>query len=140
MASHAQSVTTHGDTSFGTAGCSVEHANVRHAGLMCHVELNHGLRHQYVNQTFIGRRGHANESKSFAEATRLAYTCAKLDATEAGPADWMAEDSARIHTVHVCTEENRRRRAGGGMTGGRAPLTIENSGLMSWGVPHALSR
>ena len=64
-----------------------------------HVELNHGLRHQYVDQTFIGRRGHANESKSFAEATRLAYTCAKLDAKEAGPADRMAEDSARIHAV-----------------------------------------
>ena len=46
-----------------------------------------------------GRGSAANESKSFAEATRLAYTCAKLDAKEAGPADRMAEDSARIHAV-----------------------------------------
>ena len=66
-----------------------------------HTEMNRGLRNQYVDATFIGRRGHASESRSFAEAARLAYTytCAKLDAQESDPVDRMSADSARIHAV-----------------------------------------
>lgn len=65
-----------------------------------HLALERGLSGaQMVDSTFVGRRGHPCEARTFAAVTRMGVTCAKLDAKEADPVGRMASDAARVSIV-----------------------------------------
>ena len=65
-----------------------------------HLELRAGLSESYsIDGTFIGRRGHPSESRTYAEVARAGLKCAALDRKELDPVGRMAGDVERIGVV-----------------------------------------
>ena len=53
----------------------------------------------HVDMTFVGRRSHTHEARSYLAVTKAGVACAKLDRKEQDPVGRMAEDNARIAVV-----------------------------------------
>ena len=65
-----------------------------------HSEMIQGLSgKQIIDKTFIGRRGHMCETKTYAEILKLGVQSEKLDRNEEEPVERMARDTARVSIV-----------------------------------------
>ena len=65
-----------------------------------HSTLACGLRDtQLLDHTFIGRRGHTSESRTYAKVARAGLRCAPLDRREDDPMGRMVHDSGRVSIV-----------------------------------------
>ena len=63
-----------------------------------HTHLAEGLSNPdaHVDMTYVGRRAHSVEARSYLAVTKAGIVCAKLDRKEEDPVGRMAQDSARV--------------------------------------------
>ena len=67
-----------------------------HAELARTLDAGHGL---LIDASYIGRRGHAKEARSWVELTTQFTRCARLEREEEDPTTRMALDCTRLHVV-----------------------------------------
>ena len=66
-----------------------------------HTHLAEGLSNPdaHIDMTYVGRRAHSVEARSYLAVTKAGVVCAKLGQKEEDPVGRMAQDSARVAIV-----------------------------------------